>query len=177
MPWKTATKIELSEKEIKMLKEYAFGSHSAKHLSERSRIVLEANAGKSNREIMRELGLNEGTVRKWRDRYAVGQVEIKKIMEERPHKLRSVLEEVLSDAPRSGAPVTYQPEEVAGIIAVACEDPSKFGLPFSHWTPVTLRRQAVKMEIVGEQISSRQVGRFLKSAQITATSESLLAES
>ena len=49
---------------------------------------------------------------------------------------------------------------VAAIIALACMSPSKFGLPFSHWSASSLRDEAISLGIV-EDISIRQVGRYL----------------
>jgi transposase len=170
-----ASRIVLSEKAEKILRENASSRTLGENLRSRSEIIVYASEGKSNTSISRELGITKKKVICWRNRYSAMETELRVIEEESPHKLRGLIEEILSDAPRSGAPVTYQPEQVAAIIAVACEDPSKFDLPFSHWTANTLRRQVVKMEIVGAQISSRQVGRFLKSAQIEAASEALLA--
>jgi len=67
---------------------------------------------------------------------------------------------VLMDEARKGAPAKFSPEQVAGIIALACEPPSDSGLPVSHWTPPELAREAIKRGIV-ESISPRQVDRFL----------------
>ena len=60
------------------------------------------------------------------------------------------------DAP----PPKFTPEEITGIIALACESPADSGLPVSHWTPPELAREAVRRGIV-ESISPRQVDRFL----------------
>ncbi len=67
---------------------------------------------------------------------------------------------VLTDVVRSGAPPRFSAEQVAGIIALACELPADSGLPVSHWTPSELAREAAKRGLV-ESISPRQVDRFL----------------
>jgi transposase len=72
-----------------------------------------------------------------------------------------MIKAVLSDEQRPGGPPKYTDEQVAAIVALACEDPSKRGLPFSHWTPGLLQREAIKLGIT-DNISVRQVGRFLK---------------
>ena len=87
--------------------------------------------------------------------------ELKRIELETPHKLRSAIEKILSDAQRPGGPPKFKDEQVAAIIAMACEDPSNFDLPFSHWTPELLQIEVIKRGIV-ESISVRQIGRFLK---------------
>jgi hypothetical protein len=67
---------------------------------------------------------------------------------------------ILMDDDRSGAPPKFTPEQVAGIIALACEPTAESGLPVSHWTPPELAREAIKRGLV-ESISPRQVDRFL----------------
>jgi len=176
MPWRSATKIELSEKEEKILRENATGTHTPLHLKMRSAIILQASEGKSNNAIEREMRLNSETVKLWRDKYGAQNEEIRQTEASRPHKMRSFIEEILSDAPRAGAPPKFTDEQVASIIALACEDPMKLGLPFSHWSPKLLQIEAIKLGII-ESISVRQVGRFLKRERFTTAQESKLAES
>jgi putative transposase len=59
---------------------------------------------------------------------------------------------------------------------MACEDPAKFGLPFSHWTPELLQIEVIKLGIV-KSISVRHIGRFLKRKRSTTEPGSILAES
>jgi len=176
MPWKNGSKIELSEKEAQILDEWKKGKHTPLHLKIRAEIVLRASAGERNAKIEQEMKKDAKTVRKWRDRYSKSKEELQKTEEERAHKMRSVMERILSDEQRPGGPVTFKPEEVAAIMALACEAPESRELPFSHWTPRLLRIEAIKLGIV-EDISERQVGRFLKSARIKAAPEQILAES
>jgi hypothetical protein len=56
--------------------------------------------------------------------------------------------------------VKFSAEQIAGLIALACEPPADSGLPVSHWTPPELAREAVKRGLV-QSISPRQVDRFL----------------
>lgn len=79
--------------------------------------------------------------------------------------------DVLADEPRSGGPPKFSPEQVAAIIALACEPPGDSGLPISHWTPPELAREAAKRGIV-ESISPRQVDRFLARRACGRTSRS-----
>ena len=162
MPWKSASKIELSEKEEQILEEKVKGTHTPEHLKIRSEIVLRSFHGESNNKIEREMKKDAKTVKLWRDRYSEAGEELREIMAEKPHKMRSAIEKVLSDEQRPGGPPTYRAEQVAAIMALACEDPASRGLPFSHWSLSLLRIEAIKLGIV-EDISERQVGRFLKS--------------
>ncbi len=73
-----------------------------------------------------------------------------------------VVEEMLSDKARAGAPTTFSAEQIVQITAIACEKPEDSERPISHWTARELADEALKRRIV-EQISPRSVGRFLKS--------------
>jgi len=66
-------------------------------------------------------------------------------------------------------------EQVAQIIAVACENPQACEYPVSHWTTPLLAKEVIKRGIV-ESISPASVGRFLKGGAGAAASVSLLAE-
>ncbi len=168
MPWKTATKVELSEKQEQILKEYAAGTHTPLHLKKRAQIVLKAAEGRTNNSIEKDLGLAAKAVKLWRDRYGARHEELKRTEAETPRKMRCVIEEILSDSQRPGCPCTFTEGQVAAILAMACEDPEKRGLPFSHWTPGLLQMEVIKLGIV-ESISVRQVGRFLKRKRLTAS--------
>jgi transposase len=161
MPWQTASKIELSEKQERILTEIASGTHTPLHLKTRAQIVLFAAKGWSNNTIEENMDLDSKTVKRWRDRYSGQYEELKRIEAETPYKTRSAIQKVLSDEQRPGAPPEFTDEQVAAIIAMACEDPAKLDLPFSHWTPTLLQIEVKKLGIV-EDISVRQIGRFLK---------------
>lgn len=73
--------------------------------------------------------------------------------------------EILDDAPRSGAPGTFTPEPICQLFAMACEKPSNYGRPISHWTPRELADELKKQGFV-DSISPRHVGRLLNEADI-----------
>jgi putative transposase len=172
----TLTKIVLSDKQKRILTENAVGTHTPLHLKTRSQIILNAAKGWNNTAIKESMGIDHKTVRLWRTRYVNNYEDLKRIEAEKPHKIRSAIKTVLSDAHRSGSPPTFKNEQVAAIIAMACEAPSKFNLPFSHWTPKLLQEEAIEQGIV-ESISIRQIGRFLKRTRFTTPSDPKLVES
>jgi hypothetical protein len=90
-------------------------------------------------------------------------------------ELAELIEQVLADEPRPGAPSAFEPEQIAQIIAVACEDPPESGRPVTHWTPQELADEVIKRGIV-TSIPPRSVGRFLKWGGLRTPSEPLLAE-
>jgi len=161
MPWESAKKVVLSEKQEQILKEYAAGTHTPLHLKTRAQIVLKAAKGWTNNSIEKDMDLDPTTVKRWRDRYSAQYEQLKHTEAETPRKLRSMIEKILSDEQRPGGPPTFTDEQVAAILALACEDPATRRLPFSHWTPGMLQREAIKLRIV-QSISVRQIGRFLK---------------
>src|SRR6266487_964972 len=69
--------------------------------------------------------------------------------------------EQLADAPRSGAPATYTPEQICAVIAMTCEKPSESERPISHWSQREIADEAMRRGLV-PSISQRSVGRFLK---------------
>ena len=160
MPWKSASPIEISEKEKIILTGNAVGTHTPMHLKMRSQIILHAAEGKTNNAIEREMGLNSETIKIWRDRYSGQKAELNKTESENPQKMRSLVEKILSDEQRRGAPTKFGDEQVAAIIALSLEDPARLELPFSHWTAELLQVEAKKRGIV-EDISVRQIGRLI----------------
>jgi len=152
------------------------GTHTEQHLKKRSEIILRASAGESTRSNSRSIKMEKGSVREWRNRYASANEELSKTEAETPKKLRGLIEKILSDAPRPGTPSRFTDEQIACIIALACELPESFGLAFSHWSPSLLQKEVIKRGIV-ESISSVHVGRFLKGAGRKAAQGSELAES
>jgi len=173
---KKAVEIRLNEHEKKIITDMKSGSHTPLHLKSRSEIILRASDGESNSEISRQVQMNRENVTKWRNRYAGASEELRKTEEESPRKLRGLIEKILSDAPRPGAPTTFTDEQVASIIALACELPESLGLPFSHWSPSLLRKEVINRGIV-ESISAVHIGRFLKGAGLKAAPGKELAES
>jgi putative transposase len=71
--------------------------------------------------------------------------------------------------------VKFTAEQVVQIVAISCEDVTASAYPVSHWTPKEVAAEAMKRGIVGE-ISTRQVGRFLKRGGSQTSFEPLLAE-
>jgi len=86
--------------------------------------------------------------------------------------LRQLIEQALSDAPRSGAPAIFTPEQVCLLIALACEKPPE---PISIWSRTSLVQEAIKRNIV-ESVSPTSIGRFLKSGADKTASITLLAQ-
>jgi len=176
MPQLSASPMLLSERQEQILSELARSTQQELHFKIRAEIVLQAARGCSNNEIERNMQISQRRVKCWRDRYSAKHDELMKIEAESPHKLRSAIKNVLTDEQRAGTPAKFRDEQVAAIIALACKDPMEMGLPFSHWSSASLRLEAIKLGIV-DDISARQVSRFLKRWRNKTTPESMLVES
>lgn len=138
MPGPQPTPIALTERQDKLLAAIVNGSTSEQRLVYRGRIILEiAATGGSNTEIATRLACTRPTVRKWRQRWLDAQKTLLALESDETMTdtaLRREIEAVLADADRPGAPPTFSAEQVAQIIALACETPEHSDRPSSHWS-------------------------------------------
>ena len=148
MPAHKASPIELSVEHERELNALVRAHSTPQKLAERARIVLFAATGLGVGETARRLGLWRKTVGHWRRRW-------------RDADTPSGVAARLCDAPRSGAPATFTPEQICQIVALSCENPETLDIPIGHWSQSELARQAVARGIV-ETISHGSVGRFFK---------------
>jgi len=160
-----AAKIIVSEKQHDLLKEFSKSRTVAKGVVQRATIILLGFAGLLNEEIAAQVGLNRLQVGIWRQRWRDAWEALCVWECSEPHRLREAILDVLADAPRPGAPATFSAEQVAQIVALACEPPELSGRPISCWTLRELRDEAIARQIVAT-ISVSQVGRFLQQAAV-----------
>ena len=172
--YKKASALPVSQRQREILEQIVRRNKSQQQHVTRAQIILMGSDGFGNEQIADKLSITRRTVYHWRERW-LGQTDHLCQMEAEADEqaLSEAILSTLSDAPRSGVPVTYSAEVVCQIIAVSCEDPLKCGYPLSHWTPQALRLEIIKRDIV-KDISPRQVGRFLKGGRSKAASSALL---
>lgn len=161
-----AAKIVLSETQEQILQLIVRSTTVSQRLVQRASVVLLSYAKNSNEDIAARVGLNRKQVglwrRRWRDSFdALVSIECR----EPRAKLRRAIEDVLSDAPRSGAHGKFTAEQITQIMAIACESPEQSGRPVEHWTHRELADEAVQRNIV-DSVSARQVGRWLADAEL-----------
>ena len=171
-----ADPIVLTARQQSLLERLARRQTSPQRLVRRVQIVLAAAAGQATDQIARQVGLDRGTVQRWRHRWweAAPRLAAAEAAGEDDQVLTQRLLDELDDRPRCGAPVTFSAEQVVQIVALACEPPPASDRPTSHWTPRELADEASTRGIVSS-ISPRSVGRFLGSGRPQAPSEPLLA--
>jgi transposase len=164
MPGKAA-KIHVSEKQLVVLEELRRSRTAAKGTAQRALSIVRGFQGLSNQQIALEVGLNRQQVGVWRQRWRDAWDSLCVWECTHTHRLREAIREVLSDAPRPGAPATFTAEQVTQIVALACESPKLSGRPITRWTHRELRDEVLKRQIV-ESISVAQVGRYLQQAAV-----------
>ena len=113
---RVALAIQLTAENRSTLKKFVSSTSTPQALAQRSRIVLAAAEGLSNRQIAAELKMPAVTVGKWRQSFAA-------------HGL-----EGLRDAPRSGRPLKHDAQVRHKVQTRACQQPSEQ----SRWSVRTL---------------------------------------
>ena len=148
MPLLAADPVTILPEQREGLEQLVRTHSTPQQLALRARMILHAADGVGVRESARELDVWPKTVRYWRKRW-------------RQAADRQSVPERIADAPRSGAPATYTPEQICAVIAMTCEKPSESERPISHWSQREIADEAMRRGLV-PSISQRSVGRFLK---------------
>src|SRR5438552_4047809 len=163
----SAGKVVISERQQAVLRKLITATTVAKRLVQRATIILLAFCGMDNQDIAQRVGLERHQIGIWRRRWQAAFNDLIRIecTEDSPAKLRHAIEELLADQGRPGCPGKFTAEQITLLFALACQPPSKSGLPITHWTGSELAAQAVKRGLV-ESISVSQVNRLLKEAEL-----------
>lgn len=161
----TAAKIRLTEKQLVVIEELSRSRTVSVATVTRAKIVLLGFRGIRNEDISPQVGLNRHQVGRWRKRWRDAWESLCVWECTEPQRLREGIRNVLSDAPRPGGTPKFTAEQVAQIVAVACEDPALSGRPIARWTNRELRDEVIHRGIV-ESISESQVGRILNKAAV-----------
>src|SRR6266508_3166536 len=151
MPFLRADSVTVLPEQRDILERLIRTRSTPQQLALRARLILHAADGVGVRESARELGVWPKTVRYWRKRWRQA-VEGQSVPER------------LADAPRSGAPAKFTPEQVCALVAMTCEKPSESERPISQWSQREIADEAMRRGLVPD-ISQRSVGRFLKKRQ------------
>jgi transposase len=162
----SAAKVVITERQQAVLQQIVAASTSPVRLVQRAEIVLRAFAGQENQAIAAAIDLDPTAVGLWRRRWAKAWPRLTRIECSETHAaFRRAIEDVLSDAPRSGNPGKFTPEQITQILALACEPPEQSGRPITQWTYKELADEAKKRGLVAS-ISPAQIGRYLREAEL-----------
>jgi transposase len=152
MPGPKPPVVEVTVEERVELERLVRRHTTGQQLAERARIVWLMAEGLNNSQVARAVAVDVDTVRKWRTRWChVREVPLAEV----------TVAARLADAPRSGTPARITPEQVARIVALACEAPDASGRPISQWSSTELAAEIMRRGIV-ERISPRHAARLLK---------------
>ena len=138
---KVKNRVKLKPKERKLLKQLIRkGVEKVRKIS-RCRILLLADAGKNDTQIMAALQLARNTIREVRRRY-----------------VQEGLESAINEQPRTGAPPKFNGRQKAKITAIAC---SAAPTGRERWTLRLIADKIVELKIA-DAISYKTVERVLK---------------
>jgi len=162
----SAAKVLITERQQALLRQMAMAPTSPVRLTQRAEVILRAFEGQENQGIAAAIDLDPTAVGLWRRRWARAWPKLIQIECTETHAaFRRAIEDVLRDAPRSGNPGKFTPEQVTQILALACEPPEHSGRPITQWTYRELADEAKKRGLVAS-ISEAQVGRYLREAEL-----------
>lgn len=153
MPRLAPTPLCLEPEEREHLQQLTNRHHTPQQIALRAKIILLADRGNNHREVARELGISRKMAQLWRRRWFEGVAS------------GAAVADRLQDAERSGAPATFELEQVLHLFKIACDPPSEYNRPISQWTNRELADELVQQRIV-ESISPRHVGRLLAEADL-----------
>lgn len=169
--------IQLTDRQRALLEAIAAGRRRPHDEVQRATMILQSADGARTRHWAEVFGVSDPTIRLWRSRWVQAIPQLVAAEEEGDAEtLDTLLQQVLRDNPRRGRPVTFTPEQLCHIVAVACEAPADSGRPVTHWTPRALAAEVISRGMV-PSISPRSVGRFLKRSGLETTAVTLLAQS
>lgn len=134
-------KIELSEEERSQLEKLTSQGTEKVRKVKRARVLLLADEGKKDQEIVERVEVSVGTVERIRKRYA-----------------QAGLEAAINEKPRSGRPIGISAQTRAKVTALAC---TKAPEGRSKWTLRLLADKVVELEYI-DSISYQSVRNILK---------------
>ncbi len=143
--------LEATERE--QLQQLIHRHTAAQQLVLRARLIVLADAGHNHREIGRQLQISHQMARLWRTRWLAGLAKGLAVAER------------LQDGERSGAPATFELEQILQLFKLACDDPRDYDRAISQWTHRELAAELIQQGIV-TTISPRHVGRLLAEADL-----------
>lgn len=161
-----AASIKLTTRIIQILEKLATSRTVPGTVVRRTKIILMGFEKKDNLTIAGELGYCVKTVglwrRRWRDSFdALLQMQFS----ESEAQFRRAIIDCLSDAPRCGSPGKFSPEQIVGLISIACESPENSQRPVTSWTGRELADEAQKRGLL-DCISVSHVNRILREVDL-----------
>lgn len=128
--YKKASPLPISVMQRTILEQIVQRHTSRQDHARRACLILLSSAGLGIGQVSAQVGADRKTVSTWRKRWLIHQESLK-VMEAQvdSRALSEAVLSILSDAPRTGTPVTYSAQVVAQVVALSCEDPKACGYP------------------------------------------------
>ncbi len=144
MSRQTQYPVSLTQEEREALEAFVRCGHKNAREINRARILLLADAGKKDQEIVGLLHTSRPTIWNMRKKYV--ETSYKQVLS------------ILKDAPRSGRPVEIDARVEANITLIACSDPPEGS---ARWTLHMIADKVVEMNVV-DSLSYESVRSVLK---------------
>lgn len=168
MSYPASPALLITERQRRLLAGHARRATATRREIFRISIVLNGADGLSNVASARALATTPRSVKEWRDRWASAQKELA-VFAAGPSpgqppsdlELLRYLLDIFDDRPRSGRPGVITEAQKTQIVALSCEEPSRYDLPLTGWTHELIAKTAIDKGIV-DKISPRHVGTILK---------------
>ena len=138
--------VKLTDEERSQLTDLTHKGKAGARKINRARVLLLADAGKRDPEIMDAVGVGDSFVERTRQRFAAGGVE-----------------RALNDKPRPGRPPTLDGKQEAFLVALTCSDSPE---GYETWTMRLLADKLVELGVV-EDISHETVRQTLKKTSLS----------
>ncbi len=123
MPGPKPTPITLSERQQTLLEQIARRHKTPQQQAKRAQLILNMAQGHNNQQAADIVGVHRETAQQWRNRWleAIDTLTAVELGGMDDKELQTLIVEIFTDVPRAGAPVTFTAEQVAQLLALACE--------------------------------------------------------
>ena len=164
--------IRISSRQTRLLDEHIRKRSTANHEVKRIQIILKGSKGQSMYSVSKEIGLSLNPTYAWRKRWERSYPDLLAFEKGKSGEGVSDLELlgqmllILKDRARPGSPAKFTLSQKQQIVALACREPSEYGIPINRWTHEMLAHVA-QVEKIVTSISPRYVGKILKKSGIT----------
>ena len=159
--------LQISPLQMRIMREVIRIGKVGNRISRRVQAIVMFGEGYSGYRINKMLGFHSDCIARWKQRWQENSLALDELEggiaggEIKEKEVKEGILDILSDLPRSGAPARITMEQKNQIVALACEQPCKYGIPFTHWTLEALSKVALETSIV-QTITAAYVGVILR---------------
>src|SRR2546429_128197 len=128
-------RVQLTTRQRTCLEQIIRRQTSPQRLVRRAKILLALETGANECHVMRQMHLNRGTVRAWRQRWVAFAPKLEQLEadESSDKTLCTMIVEALTDHPRPGTPATFTAEQNVHIVRGPAEETADSWRAVCHW--------------------------------------------